>query len=59
MSELGSWLEVSRSTVSTWARYPGGENSRPPSSETVAYIAEYFNVPLTALSSVRAAREHS
>lgn len=59
MAELGEWLEVSRSTVSTWARYPSGENSRPPSRDTLESIATYFQVPLEAFSSVRCAREYA
>lgn len=58
MAELSEWLEVSVSTVSTWARYPNGENSRPPSEESAKSIASYFQVPLEAFSSAKAAREH-
>jgi len=58
MAELSEWLEVSVSTVSTWARYPSGENSRPPSEDSAKDIAAYLRVPLEAFSSAKAAREH-
>ena len=59
MSELGQWLEVSTSTVSTWARYPSGDNSRPPSKDTAESIANYFQVPLKAFSSTKEAKNHA